>query len=304
MSVIKNVAIAGASGSLGAPVLDVLIKSNKFNVTVLTRADSTSTSQFPSSVTVLKVDYNSISSLTSALQNIDAVVSCVSATALHCQDLLVDASIAAGVKRFLPSEFGSDLGHPRTKALPVFAQKVAMESRLEAAATQNLAFTYTLIRNGPFLDWGLKYNFLLDLESGNSKIYDGGEHLFSATTLETIGLAVVGILEKFEETKNRVIYIQDIQISQNQLLKLAKQVAPEKKWESVPVDTATILASSNEKLAKGEVTMEVMMGYINVSIFGTGYGAKMKNTDNELLGLKEKTDADLVTLLKKLIIKQ
>ncbi|KAJ8069297.1 hypothetical protein OCU04_002957 [Sclerotinia nivalis] len=303
MSIIKNVAIAGASGSLGAPVLDVLIKSNKFNITVLTRAGSTSTPQFPSSVTVLPVDFNSVSSLTSGLQSqkIDAVVSCVGSPGLEGQSLLVDASVAAGVKRFLPSEFGSDIANPHTKALPVFGHKIATASRIEAAAAQNPDFTYTYVRNGPFLDWGLEHNFLLDLVSGNPKIYDGGDQLFSATTLETIGHAVVAVLEKFEETKNRAVYIQDIQISQNHLLELAKKVAPEKKWEPVPVDTATILASSNEKLAKGEVTMEVMMGYITLSIFGTGYGSKMEKTDNELLGVKGKTDADVEAILKKLI---
>ncbi|KAF7865234.1 hypothetical protein EAF04_006211 [Stromatinia cepivora] len=303
MSIIKNVAIAGASGSLGRPILDILVQSNKFNITVLTRAGSTSTPQFPSSVTVLPVDFSSTPSLTSALQSqkIDAVISCVGSPGLQGQTLLIDASVAAGVKRFLPSEFGSNLANPLTKALPVFGHKISTAAHLEAAAAKNPSLTYTYIRNGPFLDWGLEHKLLLDLTSGKPTIYDGGDQLFSTTTLETIGHAVVGVLEKFEETKNRAVYIQDIQTTQNHLLELAKKIAPEKKWEPVHVETANILASSNEKLAKGEITMEVMMGYIIISIFGKGYGSKMEKTDNELLGLKEKTDADLEAILKKLI---
>ncbi|APA11187.1 hypothetical protein SS1G_11394 [Sclerotinia sclerotiorum 1980 UF-70] len=303
MSIIKNVAFVGASGALGLPVLDVLIKSNKFNITVLTRAASKSTPELPTSVTILPVDFTSVTSLTSALQtqNIDAVVSCVGAPGLQGQSLLIDAAVAAGVKRFLPSEFGSDLSNPLAKPLPVFADKITTQAHLEAAVAKNPSLTYTYVRNGPFLDWGLEHKLLLDLSSGTSTIYDGGDVLFSTTTLETIGKAVVGVLEKFEETKNRAVYIQDIQITQNRLLELAKKVAPEKKWESVHAETAKILASSNERAARGEFNMEVIIGYIIVSVFGKGYGGRMEKTDNELLGLKEKTDADVEAILKKLI---
>ncbi|CAD6443912.1 7b9d34ae-6f7f-4e02-a433-f5227adeb13a [Sclerotinia trifoliorum] len=303
MSIIKNVAFVGPSGALGAPVLDVLIKSNKFNITVLTRSTSKSTSHLPTSVTNLPVDFTSVESLTSALksQNIDAVVSCVGAPGLKSQSVLIDASVAAGVKRFLPSEFGSDLSNPLTKSLPVFGDKITTQEYLEAAVAKNPSLTYTYVRNGSFLDWGLEHKLLLDLTSGKPTIYDGGDVVFSSTTLETIGQAVVGVLGKFEETKNRAVYIQDIQITQNRLLELAKKVAPEKQWEPVHAETAKILASSNEKLAKGEVTMEVMLGYIVVSLFGKEYGGKIEKTDNELLGLKEKTDADVEAILKKLI---
>ncbi|TGO66233.1 hypothetical protein BOTNAR_0065g00190 [Botryotinia narcissicola] len=301
MSVIKNVAISGAAGALGKPIFEALVQSNKFNITVLTR--STSTRTYPSSVTVLPVDFDSIPSLTAALQSqkIDAVVSTVGTEGFLGQKLLIDAAVAAGVTRFIPSEFGSDLSHPKTKALPVFGHKVEVCSHIEALAAKNPSFTYTYIRNGAFLDWGLEHNFILDVTSGNPSIYDGGDGLFSTTTLETVAQAVVAVLSKLEETKNRAVYIEDLQTSQNRLLSIAKKVAPEKKWEAVPVKTADILKSSNEKLAKGEITMEVMVGYILVSLFGEGYPTRWEKSDNELLGLKEKTDADLEAIVKKYV---
>ncbi|KAF7955737.1 hypothetical protein EAE96_004661 [Botrytis aclada] len=303
MSVIKNVAITGAAGALGKPILEALVQSNKFNITVLTRSTSTSTHTYPPSVTVLPVDFDSVPSLTAALQSqkIDAIVSSVGTDGLLGQKLVIDAAVAAGVTRFIPSEFGSDLADPINKALPVFGYKIATSSHLEAVAAKNPSFTYTYIRNGAFLDWGLEYNFILDVASGKPSIYDGGDKIFSASTLGTVAQAVVAVLSKFEETKNRAVYIQDLQTSQNRLLSIAKKVAPEKKWEVVPVKTADILKSSNEKLAKGEITMEVMLGYIFVSIFGEGYPARWEKADNELLGLKEKTDAELEAIVKKYV---
>ncbi|KAF7909501.1 uncharacterized protein EAF01_003219 [Botrytis porri] len=277
MSVIKNVAITGAAGALGKPILKALVQSNKFNITVLTRSTSTSSHTYPSSVTVLPVNFDSIPSLTAALQSqkIDAIVSSVGVDGLLGQKLLIDTALAAGVT-------------------PVC-------SHLEAVAAKNPSFTYTYIRNGAFLDWGLEYNFILNISSGKPSIYDGGDKLFSATTLETIAQSVVAVLTKFEETKNRALYIQDLQTSQNRLLSIVKKISPEKKWEVVPVETADIIKSSDEKLARGDVTMEVMAGYIIAWIFGERLESDWKKTDNELLGLKEKTVAELEAIVKKYV---
>jgi hypothetical protein len=132
-------------------------------VTVLVRAFSKS--DLPSSVRTVTVDYNSGESLTAVLRGQDIVVSTVGTPGLQGQILMIDAAVAAGVKRFLPSEFGSDLDNPKTKQLPVFGHKVAVQKYIEQKAKANPDFTYNLVRNGGFLDWGFSQNFLLDLKS-------------------------------------------------------------------------------------------------------------------------------------------
>jgi nucleoside-diphosphate-sugar epimerase len=237
------------------------------------------------------------------LKGQDAVVSAVGTEGLPGQNTVIDAAVAAGVKRFLPSEFGSDLSNPKPKALPVFGYKVAVAAHIEEVASKNPKFSYTYVRNGPFLDWGLEHNFLLDLASGKPRIFDGGNQIFSTTTLESVGRAVVGVLSKPDETKNRAVYVQDLTTSQNRLLALAKEIAPEKSFEPVPINLDDVLRSSNEKLSKGEVTMEVMVGYLHVAIFKEGYGGKIEKDDNELLGLGLKTEEDIKAILRKLLKK-
>ena len=282
-------------------MLNALVKSGKFKVTVVKRPSSSAT--FPDSVTVRTADYSSVDSVTAAFQGQDAVVSTIGTAGLSGQNLLVEAAVAANVKRFLPSDFGCDLANPKTGVLPVFKFKIDTHKALREAAAANPDFTYTLVCNNAFLDWGLEKNFLLNWKERKPTLYDGGESLFSATTLASIGQAVVGVLSHPEETKNRFVYVKDIDVSQNQLLAIAKKVDPGKTWEEPTlVDTAGIEKSSYESLAKGEITQSAMYGFLFRAIFGPSeYGSRFAKSDNELLGVKGKTEADVEALLRSLI---
>jgi hypothetical protein len=250
----------------------------------------------------VKADYSSVDSLTSALKGQDAVVSAVGTEGLLGQSLLIDAAIAAGVKRFLPSEFGSDLSNPNTAKLPVFGYKIATRNHIEEKVRAGADITYTYVVNGAFLDWGLDVGFIFNWKEGKPELYNGGDREFSTTRLSSVGQAVVGVLTHYEETKNRPVYIQDRTISQNHLLEIAKKVAPEKKWEPVTVQIADVKKNSDEKLAKGEVTMEAMYGYLFVSVFDEAYGGRFEKLDNDLLGVPTSTDADVEAVFKKLLL--
>lgn len=283
-------------------MLNALVNSGKFNVTVVKRPSSSAS--FPASVTVRTADLSSVDSVTAAFKDQDAVISTVGTAGVPGQGVLVEAAVAANVKRFLPSDFGSDIGNPKTAALPVFKFKVATHKALRDAAAAKPDFTYSLVCNNAFLDWGLQKNMLLNWKERKPKLYDGGANVFSATTLDSVGQAVVGVLTHPEETKNRFVYIKDIDITQNRLLEIAKKVDPGQTWEDpVLVDTAQLEKSSYESLAKGEVTPPVMMAFLFRVMFGPPeYGGRYTKTDNELLGVQGKTEADVEAMLKSLIL--
>lgn len=75
------------------------------NITLLTR--TISTAKFPTGAKVIASDF-SLESLTSAFKGQDAVISCIPIVALGEQAVVIEAAIVAGVKRFIPSEYGSD----------------------------------------------------------------------------------------------------------------------------------------------------------------------------------------------------
>ncbi|KAJ4122716.1 hypothetical protein NW768_010156 [Fusarium equiseti] len=292
MSAFKNIAVAGAAGDLGSAVFKALLDSNQFNLTVLTRTTSTST--FPSNVKVAQVDYDSLSSLTSALQGIDAVVSTVGSLAIPSQKLLIDAAVAAGVKRFIPSEFGSNLVIPSVRKLPVFGTKVEIEDKLIELKDK---ISYTTVYNGIFLDWGIKNNFFFDFTQPEVTIWDEGNVEFSTTTLASVGQAVVGILNHPEETKNRIVYIQDTVLTQNKVLELAKQ-ASGKDWKVNHVKIDDVTAKSDENIAKGIIDWPTLAPYLFRAIFDKKSVPKFEKLDNELFGIKGVTEEQVKELLK------
>ncbi|KAG5987781.1 hypothetical protein E4U43_004945 [Claviceps pusilla] len=286
--ILKNVTIVGAAGNLGSTVFQKLVDSKQFNIQVLRRPESTS--QYPAGIKVIDVDFRSIDALTVALQDQDVVVSVLGATSLHLQTGLIDASIKAGVRRFIPSEFGSDAGHPKNRALLPFIEKVKVEDYLvEKAKTTSLS--YTFIYTGAFLDWGIRYNFVLDTSSYQPVLFDDGNQPFSTTTLDTIANGVVGVLTHPAGTENQTIYLSDFKVSQNELLSIAKKVAPSKPWQpkQVPLDAA--VAEADKRLAQGIVDMGTIVPYLYRSLFDPSHGGSFQKTDNERLGVtpKDKT---------------
>ena len=126
-----KVALAGATGNLGSVILKELLDAG-FEVTVLSRKDSKSVDSIPAhpNQKIVKVDYKSVDELKDALNGVEVVVSTLATLAIDTQKPLIDASVAAGVKRFLPSEFGSDLDNPSNKVLPVFQGKIQTQHHL------------------------------------------------------------------------------------------------------------------------------------------------------------------------------
>lgn len=244
---LKNVIIIGAGGNLGPSVLRAFLSSS-FNTSVLSREGSNST--FPSGVKVLRANYESADSLKQAFQGQDAVISLVGGGALGDQNKLIDAAIAAGVKRFIPSEFGSDTPNPKTRAIvPIFNAKTGTVDYLKSKES---AISWTSVITGPFFDWGLKVGFLgFNAQNKTATIVDSGNATFSTTNLGLIGEAVVKALENAEATKNQYVYVSGFQTNQNEILAAAEKITGEK-WAVNKTTSKDLITKGNELLQKGD----------------------------------------------------
>lgn len=279
---------------MGKAILKELLNSGLFEVTILSR--EASEHSFPSDIKVVKVDYTNLESLTSALTGQDALVSAVASTAIASQKLLIDAAVKAGVKRVIPSEFGCDLKNPKARALPVFAEKVQIEEYLDELAVKG-DISYTLVFTGAFLDMGLRNGLYFNFKERKAEVYDGGDQLISTSRLTTVGKAVRRILTHPRETSDRAIWIKDIDVSQNELIKLAEALTPGEKWELKQIDTAQLEKESLEEIKKNGNSLQAVFGQLKRVIFAAEYGNKYTNVHNSTLGIKGMTGPDLEELI-------
>lgn len=107
-------------------------------------------------VKVIAVDYSS-PSLSSSLSNIDVAISTIADDALHLQINLALAAQEAGVKLFIPSEFGL-ANEGLTDG--VYIPKNELKTKLKETG-----LPYTLYYTGPFTDFVLEpcvYSFLFN----------------------------------------------------------------------------------------------------------------------------------------------
>merc|ERR1712093_228177 len=101
MSSIQNVLFVGARGNVGPVIVQHLLAAN-LEVSILSR-DSSTNSDFPN-INIVQTDYSE-ESLAKACKGQDVIVSTISALATMTQTKIIDAAVANGVKRFIPSDF-------------------------------------------------------------------------------------------------------------------------------------------------------------------------------------------------------
>ncbi|KAJ3533209.1 hypothetical protein NM208_g8093 [Fusarium decemcellulare] len=102
------------------------------------------------------------------------------------------------------------------------------------------------------------------------------------------------------ETKNRVVYIQDAVLTQKKVLELAKKANPSKTWTVNTAVLDELTAKSDERLSKGLLDWETFTPYLYRAIYDPASVPKFPKLDNELLGVKGKTEDEILELIKPL----
>ena len=232
---------------MGVHVLKTFMES-PYDVSILTRKESPST--FPEGIPVFRADYSDKDQLEPAMKGQDVVICMVAVFATGGQQILVDAAIAAGVKLFLPSEFGPPSRDEKFAALhPALPSKVATVDYLRTKENQ---ISWSALIPGAFFDWGMKLGlFGFDLASKTARLIDGGNIVFTASTLPTIAKATLAMLEQADETKNKYVYISSLHICQNDILKAVEKIDGQK-WTVTHITSEELIAQGKRRIADGD----------------------------------------------------
>ncbi|KAK1964987.1 NAD(P)-binding protein [Colletotrichum sublineola] len=296
MSTFVNVALLG-KGYLGSAIVTELVNAD-FKVTVLGRSDSAKEG-LPAGVRFKVVDYASIDSLTPALQGQDVVVSTVSKGGLLTQSTAIDACIKAGVKRYIPSDWGSFTTDPKAHSElaavlgPMFdTQRYIIE---KAGAGE---IEYTIFSIGGFTDYFAHRPIAFDYINKSVELFDDGKHGFSSTSIAGIGKAVVGALKNPRATKNRNLKIHELVLSQAQLLALAKKYSPPgAQWKETKLDGKAEFDMALKAALEDPSSEHKVLAVIKAALLGGRYASVYDKVDNELVGVPLLTEKDLEVIM-------
>lgn len=124
-----------------------------FDVTVVSRQSSTAT--FPPNTNVVKVsDAYTKDEFLDVFKGHDVVVLSLNLAAeSQFHNMLVDASVEAGVKRLIPSIWGARLDLPEAREIfPVTASKARLLEYVKSKVGSTPGWSYTAVANGLFHD--------------------------------------------------------------------------------------------------------------------------------------------------------
>ncbi|CAG8621465.1 432_t:CDS:2 [Paraglomus occultum] len=231
-SSLTNVTVAGGTGSLGVHIVEALLNDGSFTVKVLRRLPKTANEKAEllasKGAEIIYANYNQHDDLVKALKGTDVLISAASpglATGGYdfdaLQTPLLNAAKAAGVRRFIPSEFGThtDFGdHPLTDSKITFRQKV-QESGLE----------YTFIQSGTFVEYLDWTGF--DVKNKTAKFYADVDSKLAVTSMSDAAKYTVESL-KLEECRNASIRVAGSMFSLSEIVKKFEE-ATGSKWKVI-----------------------------------------------------------------------
>lgn len=174
-NVYTSFAIAGVGG-IGAYLARALLAIPNVRVLGLTRLNSKSTSDLTPGLKVVAVDYADAAGLADALRGVEVVISTLSGDGWAIQPALADAAKAAGVKLFVPSEFGT-----ATEGLgpdvPILGDKAKLHAHLES-----IGLPYARFYTGMWPSTLFTPEFGFDIAERRVKIAGDGTALQTFTT--------------------------------------------------------------------------------------------------------------------------
>ncbi|KAH7383148.1 hypothetical protein BKA64DRAFT_697599 [Cadophora sp. MPI-SDFR-AT-0126] len=197
-----KIAMAGGSGQIASEILDVLVARNKHEILILSRKAHESDSR--PGVTWAQTDYSSVPQLTDILKGVDVVLSFGAAhedIGSVIQKALIDASVAAGVKRFAPNEWSTS----NFEDIPWYAEKGNIRAYLAEINKDKKVLEHTLFQPGFISDYIAPPNtssryispleIALDLPNRRAIVLEGTDPRITLTSVKDVAEVVARAVE-------------------------------------------------------------------------------------------------------------
>lgn len=277
----NKILVAGGTGNLGGRIIRDLIKRGA-EVRAIVRPGTA-----PEKIAKLKqlgaeiisVEMSNAEELRSACQDVSCIVSALSGlreVIVGAQTQLLEAAIAAGVPRFIPSDYAADFtrlpeGDNRNFDLRKEFHKILDQSAIAPTSIMNGAFTDILTYGTPLYDfrnytvgyWGDDPDWKIDFTSmDNTADYTAAAALDSATP--------------------RILRIAGFQVSPRDLVTLGKEVKGQE-FRLVSMGSLEDFAAANKKdrAAHPEGEREVFPGWQGKQYLHSMFSVHNDTLDND-----------------------
>lgn len=204
---------------------------------------------------------------------------------ISAQKTVIDACIQASVKRYIPSDFGGFSTDPTAESLNLHVAAQDIQKYLKQKASRG-EIDYTVFAVGCFLEYVISMPFIVDVHKHTIDLYDNGLHAFSSTSVASIGKAVAGALKNAQSTKNRVIRVHDIVLTQAKVLGIAKKYsAPVSDWRVNVIDASAEIERLVPILKQSKGDVGTWFALLKAAILSGKFAADYTPPDNDLVGL-------------------
>lgn len=214
---------------------------------------------------------------------------------------MIEAAVQAGVQRFIVNEYANSYTNQPglLQELERFrdVKREVLTLAKEKAQESGGRFSWSALATGNMLDLSLKrYPVIgIDIKQRKARLVDGGMERFSAVVMRDIGIAVRGMLRKPEGTRDRFCHIRSVETSQGELLDVCRELAGGE-WEVEDQSGEEMYRRGKEAFQTGE--RNGMLDLLVCQLFQKGKGRSIvvsrEDSDNELLGVKEKDAREVV----------
>ena len=212
---------------------------------------------------------------------------------------MIQAAVAAGVKRIVPSEYSSNLETEAAKSLPIVAEKVKTRRYIEEVAAFG-RIDWTSINNGAFFVPFLWTGGVAgpNMQTKTAVYHDGGDQVVCTSSLERIAEAVAKALspQHAAETRNKPVYVYTAAVTERKLTEMATKITGIE-FQVQSASTEDAIKVGYEGLKEGDQSK--MMSFYMPLMFAKEYGGDFRNLAwNEKLGLATMDDAEIEDTLK------
>jgi len=247
MSQPQTVFLVGATGRTGSSIIDALLDDTKFHVIAATRPASASKPAVEAlkargaEIRIVDLETESPEQLQEHLKGVDTVISAIDWTQFSFQKPLIRASKAAGVRRFIPCDWGSP-------CIPGIVWSFDLKATFQELIKE-IGLGYT------FIDVGMWYQaivpvidptkeFLPGFAEITRTIFGSGDVKSSFTDLKDIGKFASRIISD-ERTLNKYVFCWAEQRTQNEVFALAERIVgrPIPVKETIPAENVLVIAS-------------------------------------------------------------